>query len=153
MINFNDWHDWQSRGRFSITGIPRFTLLMWGHIKKSGKQNPHNSRLLNSTKGEENRIELQTTLNWKLLKSKPRKLRNAFTYLSTACLVSDKMLKFFLICYNGKKPWKVQWFYFIQNQFFIICSKIVDWKPVVVVSMYKESTSLYFNKAMKKADQ
>ena len=35
------------------TGIPRFTLLMWGHKNKT-----HKSRLLSSTKGEENRIEL-----------------------------------------------------------------------------------------------
>ena len=39
-------------------GIPRFTLLMWGHIKKCGKRKPRKSRLLSSTKGEENRIEL-----------------------------------------------------------------------------------------------
>ena len=39
-------------------GIPRFTLLMWGHIKNSGKQKPHKLRLLESTKGEEDRIEL-----------------------------------------------------------------------------------------------
>ena len=39
------------------TGIPRFTLLMWGQIKKKrGKQKPCKSRLLSSTKGEENRI-------------------------------------------------------------------------------------------------
>ena len=37
------------------TGIPGFTLLMWGHIKKR-KQKPRKSRLLSSTKGEENRI-------------------------------------------------------------------------------------------------
>ena len=40
------------------TGIPRFTLLMLGHMKKRGKQKPRKSRLLGSTKGEENRIEL-----------------------------------------------------------------------------------------------
>ena len=40
------------------TGIPRFTLLMWGHIKNRGKQKLRKSRLLSSTKGEENRIEL-----------------------------------------------------------------------------------------------
>ena len=43
---------------FATTGIPQFTLLMWGHIKKRGKRKPHKSRLLISTKGEENRIEL-----------------------------------------------------------------------------------------------
>ena len=40
------------------TGIPRFTLLMWGHIKNSGKWKPRELRLLCSTRGEENRIEL-----------------------------------------------------------------------------------------------
>ena len=40
------------------TGIPRFTLIMWGHTKKTWKQKPRKSRLLSSTKGEETRIEL-----------------------------------------------------------------------------------------------
>ena len=40
------------------TGIPRFTLLMWEHIKKRGKKKPPKLKLLISTKGEENRIEL-----------------------------------------------------------------------------------------------
>ena len=40
------------------TGIPRFTLLMWGQQKKTRKHNPRKLRLLGSTKGEENRIEL-----------------------------------------------------------------------------------------------
>ena len=40
------------------TGIPRFTLLMWGHTQKMWKQKPRKSRLLSSTKGEGNRIEL-----------------------------------------------------------------------------------------------
>ena len=40
------------------TGIPRFTLLMWGHTKKTRKKKPPKSRLFSSTKGEENRIEL-----------------------------------------------------------------------------------------------
>ena len=31
---------------------------MWEHKKKRGKQKPRKSRLLSSTKGEENRIEL-----------------------------------------------------------------------------------------------
>ena len=43
---------------FEHTGIPRFTLLMWGHKKKRGKRKRHKSRLLSSTKGEENRKEL-----------------------------------------------------------------------------------------------
>ena len=60
----------------SNTGIPRFTLLMWEHIKKHGRQKSRKSRLLSSTKGEENRIELQTALNRKSRKSKPRKSRN-----------------------------------------------------------------------------
>ena len=38
------------------TGIPQFTLLMWGHIKKRRKQKPRKSRLFKSTKGEENNI-------------------------------------------------------------------------------------------------
>ena len=41
-----------------ISGNPRFTLLMWGHIKNRGKQKPRKSKLLSITKGEENRIEL-----------------------------------------------------------------------------------------------
>ena len=45
------------------TGILRFTLLMWGHIKNCGKQKPRKSRVLSSTKGEENSIELYTMLN------------------------------------------------------------------------------------------
>ena len=40
------------------TGIPQFTLLMWGHIKNRGKKKPRNSRLLSSNEGEENRIKL-----------------------------------------------------------------------------------------------
>ena len=40
------------------TGIPRFTLLMWGHTKKPQKQKPRKTRLLSNPKGEENRIEL-----------------------------------------------------------------------------------------------
>jgi hypothetical protein len=40
------------------TGIPQFTLLMWGFIKNLGKRKPRKLRLLSSTKGEENRIEL-----------------------------------------------------------------------------------------------
>jgi hypothetical protein len=45
--------------RKKYTGIPRFTLLMWGHIKrKTRKQKPCKARLLISTKGEKNRIEL-----------------------------------------------------------------------------------------------
>ena len=58
------------------TGIPRFTLLMWGP-KKTGKQKPHKLRLLSSTKGEENRIEFQTMLKRKLRKSKPLQSMNA----------------------------------------------------------------------------
>ena len=54
------------------TGIPGFTLLMWGHIEVT--------RVVH-TKGEENRIELWTALNRKSWKSKPRKSRNACTYL------------------------------------------------------------------------
>ena len=43
---------------------------MWGHIKKNhGKRKPRKLRLLGSTKGEENRIELLTAFN--------RKSRNA----------------------------------------------------------------------------
>ena len=41
-----------------FTGIPRFTLLMRGHIKRTQKQKPRKSKLLSSTKGEEDRIEL-----------------------------------------------------------------------------------------------
>ena len=40
------------------TGIPRFTLLMWGTKTKSRNQKPRKSRLLSSTKEEENKIEL-----------------------------------------------------------------------------------------------
>ena len=45
------------------TGIPRLMLLMWGHRKKNAKQKQRKSRLLSSTKGEENRIELETAVN------------------------------------------------------------------------------------------
>ena len=41
-----------------ISGNPRFTLLMWGHIKNHGNQKPRKSKLLSITKGEDNRIEL-----------------------------------------------------------------------------------------------
>ena len=44
--------------KISNTGISRFMLIMWGQIKNHGKQKLHNSRLLSSTKGEENRIAL-----------------------------------------------------------------------------------------------
>ena len=50
---------------------------MWGHLKKCGKRKPHKSRLLSSTKGEENRIELETALSRKSRKLKQRKSRNA----------------------------------------------------------------------------
>ena len=40
------------------TGILRFTLLIWGHKIKPQKQKLRKSRLLSSTKEEENRIEL-----------------------------------------------------------------------------------------------
>ena len=43
-------------GKNKITGIPWFTLLMWGTHKNCGKQKPQKSRLLGSTKGEENKI-------------------------------------------------------------------------------------------------
>ena len=44
---------------FIATGIPQYTLLMWGtHKKNRGKRELRKSRLLSSTKGEENRIEL-----------------------------------------------------------------------------------------------
>ena len=43
---------------FLGTGIPQFMLLIWGHIKNRGKRKPRKLRLLSSTKGEENRIEL-----------------------------------------------------------------------------------------------
>ena len=41
-----------------IQGIPRFTLLMCGHTQKNMEAKPRKSRLLSSTKEEENRIEL-----------------------------------------------------------------------------------------------
>ena len=59
------------------TGIPRFTLLMWDTNTNPGSQNLQKSRLLSSTKGEENRIEILTAVNQKLRKSKLQKLRNA----------------------------------------------------------------------------
>ena len=40
------------------TGIPRFMLLMVGQKKKPQKHKPRKSRLLNSTKGEKNRLGL-----------------------------------------------------------------------------------------------
>ena len=42
----------------TYTGISRFTLLMWGYIKKRRKQKPHKLRLVSSNKGDKNRIEL-----------------------------------------------------------------------------------------------
>ena len=50
-------------GLLSSTGSPGFTLFMWGHIKNRGKQKPCKSRLLSSTKLDENRIELQIMLD------------------------------------------------------------------------------------------
>ena len=52
---------------------------MGTHKKKCGKQKLHKLKLLSSTKGEENRIVLQTAVNQKLRKSKPRKSRNTCT--------------------------------------------------------------------------
>ena len=52
-------------------------LLMWGHIKKSGRKKPWKSRLLSSNKEEENREELKTILNQKSQKSIRPKTRNA----------------------------------------------------------------------------
>ena len=43
------------------TGIPRFTLLMWGHMKKIAERENRRNRgylLCSSTKGKENKIEL-----------------------------------------------------------------------------------------------
>ena len=37
------------------TGIPLFKLLMWGRKKNRKSKKTHESRLLSSTKGEENR--------------------------------------------------------------------------------------------------
>ena len=45
-----------SGAEIKCTGIPRFTLLMWEHIKNNGNQKLSKSRLLSSTKGEDNRI-------------------------------------------------------------------------------------------------
>ena len=42
---------------YSTTGVPPFTLLMWGQ-KETHEQNLRKSILLSSTKREENRIEL-----------------------------------------------------------------------------------------------
>ena len=52
-----DWGEIFSECALLHTGIPRFMLLIWGH-KKTRKQQLCKSRLLSSTKGEENRIEL-----------------------------------------------------------------------------------------------
>ena len=40
------------------TGIPRFTLLMWGHTQKNSEAKERKSRLLSSTKWDKNRVEL-----------------------------------------------------------------------------------------------
>ena len=43
----------------SFTGIPQFTLLMWGHKKNMESENRINrGYLVHSTKEEENTIEL-----------------------------------------------------------------------------------------------
>ena len=39
-------------GTNDCAGIPRSTLLIWGHIKKQGKRKTCKSRLLSSTQGE-----------------------------------------------------------------------------------------------------
>ena len=52
-LSINLLLDSEQRGN---TSIPQFTLLMWGLKKK--KRKPRKSRLLSSTKGEENRIEI-----------------------------------------------------------------------------------------------
>ena len=62
--------------RKQCKGIPRFTLLLWGHQKEMRKKKRRKSRLLSSTKGEENRIELYTAVNQKSQKSKPLTSRN-----------------------------------------------------------------------------
>ena len=70
-LNQNVWHDHVTMQKYILTlphcilctGIPRFMLLTWTHKKNLGKRKPHKSRLLSSTKGEENRIELGTALN------------------------------------------------------------------------------------------
>ena len=49
---------------------------MWGHKIKPWKQKPRKSRLLSSTKREEDRIELKAAVNQKLRKLKLRKSRN-----------------------------------------------------------------------------
>ena len=37
---------------------------MWGHVEKHRKQKPRKLRLLSSTKGKENMIQLQNRGNW-----------------------------------------------------------------------------------------
>ena len=64
---------------FIITGIPWFTLLMWGHIKKPHRKwKPPNLRVLNGTKRKEYMVKLYTALNQKLRKSKLQKSRNVY---------------------------------------------------------------------------
>ena len=49
------------------TGIPRFMLLMWRHKNKTTEQKPRISRLLSSTKGEENELKRE------MVQMKPRR--------------------------------------------------------------------------------
>ena len=51
-------NNFESNSEKMHTGFSRFRLLMWGLIKTRGKQKWKKSRLLSSTKGEENRLEL-----------------------------------------------------------------------------------------------
>ena len=48
----------ETKGVFDSTGIPRFMLVMWGHIKARRKQKLRKFRLLSGTKGDENRIDI-----------------------------------------------------------------------------------------------
>ena len=52
----------KSLNDLNTIGILRFTPLMWGHVKEPRRQKPHKSKLVSSTKREEDRIELQTAL-------------------------------------------------------------------------------------------
>ena len=46
------YHNYLLVGVFWTFGIPRFMLVMWGHIKTRKKQKRCKSRLLSSTRGE-----------------------------------------------------------------------------------------------------
>ena len=58
MFSFVNLFTKKIKKSLSTFNIRLQSLLMWGHRKKNAEAKAHKSRLLSSTKGDENRIEI-----------------------------------------------------------------------------------------------